>query len=269
MNENMNEKLKPALPNLRSEIDRSSHTLPLLSHSSSHKDRSHLTNICVYPIHLWCQKLKDVIPTVIVGSIALSVTTLFLWIVGNIAWRGIGELSWEFLTGIPENAGREGGIAPILVSTTLILIVCMGVALPLGMGTALWLSEFTPAESKYGRLVRRSLDILAGVPSIVFGLFGNAFFAKTLGLGFSILSGGLTLACMVLPILIRSAEVGLQTVPIEYRLAGRGIRIFSNDDTVSSVITLCRTRFVGRIGIGIGKSDRGNRSSYFYQWLCR
>jgi phosphate transport system permease protein len=97
----------------------------------------------------------------------------------------------------PEDAGRQGGIASILVSTTLLLCVCLGVALPQGLGTVILLAEFTALNNWFGRLVRHSLDMLASVPSIVFGLFGNAFFCVTLGLGFLILSGGLTLACMV------------------------------------------------------------------------
>src|SRR4029450_8378040 len=117
----------------------------------------------------------------------------------------------------PRNAGREGGIAPILISTLLILLVCMAASLPLGVGTAILLSEFA-GEGLFARVVRRSLDVLAGVPSIVFGLFGNTFFCKVLGMGFSILSGGLTLACMVLPILIRATEEGLRSAPREYRL---------------------------------------------------
>jgi phosphate transport system permease protein len=145
------------------------------------------------------------------------VTAFFLWFLGNIFIHGIREISWEFLTAGTKNAGREGGIGPILVSTLFILGVCISVSLPLGLGTAILLAEYTSVESIFGRMVRRSLDVLAGVPSIVFGLFGNAFFCKTLGLGFSILSGGLTLACMVLPILIRASEEGLRSVPQEYR----------------------------------------------------
>jgi phosphate transport system permease protein len=148
---------------------------------------------------------------------------MFLWILSDIIWHGAGRLSWEFLTAAPENAGRRGGIGPILVSTLLILGVCMAVSVPIGIGTAVLLAEFTSSESFFGRLVRRSLDVLAGVPSIVFGLFGNAFFCNTLGLGFSILSGGLTLACMVLPILIRSTEEGFRAVPSHYRLSAAAL----------------------------------------------
>jgi phosphate transport system permease protein len=92
------------------------------------------------------------------------------------------------------------------------------------VGTAVLLSEFA-GEGLFARLVRRSLDVLAGIPSIVFGLFGNAFFSKVLGMGFSILSGGLTLACMVLPILIRAAEEGLRSTPREYRLGAAALGI--------------------------------------------
>jgi phosphate transport system permease protein len=153
----------------------------------------------------------------LVWSVVLLVTGALLWLLSDIFWHGIGQISWEFLTTEPLNAGREGGIGPILVSTGLIIGVCMAVSLPLGVGTAILLAEFSSTESWLGRWVRLSLDALAGVPSIVFGLFGNAFFCKTLGLGFSILSGGLTLACMVLPILIRSTQEGFRAVPDDYR----------------------------------------------------
>lgn len=155
--------------------------------------------------------------TIVVWAAALLVTAVFLWIIGDILWHGAQNLSLRFIFSAPENAGRGGGIGPILVSTIFILSVCMAVSLPIGLGTAVLLAEFTSTDGRIGQLVRRSLDVLAGVPSIVFGLFGNAFFCKTLGLGFSILSGGLTLACMVLPILIRATEEGFRSVPNEYR----------------------------------------------------
>lgn len=162
------------------------------------------------------------IPTIIVYGVAALVTAVFLWILIDIIGHGAGQLSWQFLTTEPENAGRRGGIGPILVSTALILGVCMAVSVPIGVGAAVLLAEFT-SDDWFGRVIRRSLDVLAGVPSIVFGLFGNAFFCKTLGLGFSILSGGLTLACMVLPILIRSTEEGFRAVPSHYRLSAAAL----------------------------------------------
>lgn len=127
-----------------------------------------------------------------------------------IFWQGLEGWSFSFLTELPRKSGRAGGISSILVSTFLIVSVCMLSALPLSLATAIYLNECTTNTSKSGRALRSSLDILSGVPSIVFGLFGNAFFCKVLGLGFSILSGGLTLACMVIPLFTRIVEKGLR-----------------------------------------------------------
>ncbi|MBE9107250.1 phosphate ABC transporter permease PstA [Nostoc cf. edaphicum LEGE 07299] len=179
--------------------------------------------------------LREWLATSLVWATAALVTAIFLWIVSDILWHGMGNLSWEFLISEPENAGREGGISSILVSTILVIGVCMTVCLPVGVGTAVLLAEFTPSDSWFARLVRRSLDVLAGVPSIVFGLFGNVLFCKVLGLGFSILSGGLTLACMVLPILIRSTEEGFLAVPNEYRLGAAALG-FSRTTTIFQIL---------------------------------
>ena len=150
------------------------------------------------------------------GAAAL-VLSAFLWLLGDLAWQGTAHLSWSFLVSEPMNAGRSGGIAPILVSTVLILTVALAVAVPLGLGAAVWLAEYTRGSGTLDHAVRLSLDVLAGVPSIVFGLFGSAFFCVFLGLGFSILSGGLTLACMILPIFIRTTEAGLSAVSDDWR----------------------------------------------------
>ncbi len=152
-----------------------------------------------------------------VWVIALATLGVFGWVVGDVGLRGLSELSIAFLSESPTDAGRGGGIAPILVSTGLILLVCLAAAVPVGIGAAALLAEFTRSDGALGRFVRASLNVLSGVPSIVFGLFGNAFFCVTLGLGFSILSGGLTLACMVLPLVIRATEEGFRSVPDEIR----------------------------------------------------
>ena len=165
---------------------------------------------------------KDRLAAVVIWSVALGIASVFAWLLFDIARHGASRISWDFLASLPRNAGREGGIASILASTALILLVCMGASIPLGVSTAVLLSEFS-GEGAFARVVRRSLDVLAGVPSIVFGLFGNAFFSKVLGMGFSLLSGGLTLACMVLPILIRATEEGLRSVPREYRLGAAAL----------------------------------------------
>jgi len=178
--------------------------------------------------------LADRVAAVFVWVAALSAAGTFCWIVGDLVWHGLPHLSFAFLIEVPRDAGRAGGVGPILVSTMLILAVCLAVAIPMGLMTAMLLAEFTRGEGRLGRAVRGLLDVLAGVPSIVFGLFGNALFCIHLGMGFSILSGGLTLACMVLPILIRSAEAGFRSVPDDYRHA-------------AAALGLSRTAVLGRV----------------------
>lgn len=167
--------------------------------------------------------LPNVLLAASVWTAVAIILAMFAGLLGYILWNGLPHLSFEFLTADPMSAGRKGGIGPILVSTFLILCVCIAASVPIGLGAAILLAEFTSEENLFGRVVRRSLDVLAGVPSIVFGLFGNAFFCQTLGLGFSIASGGLTLACMVLPILIRATEEGFRAVPREYRLSASSL----------------------------------------------
>jgi phosphate transport system permease protein len=151
--------------------------------------------------------------TLIVWVVALGVIGIFVWIVGDVFCRGVQHLSFDFLVHPPQHAGRSGGISTILVGTLYILGVAFGTALPIGLGAAILLAEFSSTTEACTRWVRRSLDLLAGVPSIIFGLFGLAFFGEYLGWGWSILSGGMTLACMILPLLIRSAEESLRAVP--------------------------------------------------------
>ncbi len=162
-------------------------------------------------------RLNDQLLTLSVWFSVALVASVFFWVLGDLTLHGIAKLNWSFLVSAPENAGRDGGIGPILVSTLLILSVALLATIPLGLGTAVYLSEYTRRDNALARSIRMSLNVLAGVPSIVFGLFGNALFCIWLGLGFSILSGGLTLACMMLPIFISLTESGLAAVSSEWR----------------------------------------------------
>ncbi len=199
-------------------------------------------------------RARDLLAAACVWLAAGSVTAVFLWILGDLVRHGAGQLSWSFLLDSPSSAGRAGGIGPILVSTAWILAVCLAVSLPLGFGTAVMLAEVTASESAFGRLVRRSLDVLAGVPSIVFGLFGNALFCVYLGLGFSILSGGLTLACMVMPLLIRSAEEGLRAGPREYRLGGAALGLSRSRILLYLLLPAATPGLVVGLVLGFGRA---------------
>ncbi len=189
-----------------------------------------------------------------IWGIAISIVAWFAWFLIDICVQGIPLFSWEFLTEAPRNAGRAGGIGSILVSTLLILAVCLSVSVPLGLGTAILLSEYSARNHRFGRMVRRSLDILAGVPSIVFGMFGNALFCMYLGMGFSILSGGLTLACMVLPILIRSTEEGFRSVPNEYRLAAAATGMSRSATLTKLLIPAAVPGLTVGLVLGIGRA---------------
>ena len=152
-----------------------------------------------------------VLLALVMVPVALMVTAL---------WQQSADvLSVGFLLEDPGRAGRSGGIAALLISTGWILALCLLVAVPVGLGCALYLSESLPADSRRAQWLGGVLDMLAAVPSIVYGLFGYQFFAITLGLGFSILSGALALSLMVLPLMIRSAEQAMRAVPMGYRQA--------------------------------------------------
>ena len=173
---------------------------------------------------------------------------------GDIIIHGLSGLSWSYLVESPQDAGRSGGIGSIIVSTGLILLVAIVTAAPLGLATAILLTEFSSQNNAFARFVERSLDVLAGIPSIVFGLFGDAFFCIYLGLGFSILSGGLTLACMVLPILIRTATEGLRSAPNDYRLTAAALGMTRSAALIHLLLPTSTPALVAGLMLGIGRA---------------
>jgi phosphate transport system permease protein len=189
-----------------------------------------------------------------VWAAAALVTVAFGWILFDLVIGGIGRIDWGFLTTSVLDAGRAGGIGPVLVSTGLIVGIAMLVAAPLGLGTAMFLSELTRRGDRLGALVRRSLEVLAGVPSIVFGLFGNALFCKALGLGFSILSGGLTLACMALPLVIRATEEGFRTVPDSYRMGAAALGMSRTSTLFGLLLPVAAPGLAVGLVLGIGRA---------------
>lgn len=137
-------------------------------------------------------------------------------IILKITWRGLPAISWEFLTAMPRRSGAEGGILPAIVGTLYLVLGAIAIALPLGITSAIYLSEYAK-QGRFTRIVRIAITTLAGVPSIVFGLFGLGLFVIFLRFGASIISGCLTLACMILPTIIVSSEEALRAVPQSLR----------------------------------------------------
>jgi phosphate transport system permease protein len=144
--------------------------------------------------------------------------TLFIliFIIVNISIKGLPQVTSSFLLQDPVDMGRHGGIFSTIVATAYVTVLAILLASPLGVGSAIYLTEYT-REGWVTRIIRFGAECLAGVPSIILGLFGFVLFVMKLGFGWSILSGGLTLTIMVLPIIIRTSEEAIKAVPQEYR----------------------------------------------------
>jgi phosphate transport system permease protein len=187
------------------------------------------------------------------GSAALVLAAM-LWMLGDVLWHGASRLSPSFLLAAPDDAGRAGGVGPILVSTLLILAVAILVALPVGLAAAVWLAEYARRGSRLAVTLRTSFDVLAGVPSIVFGLFGYAFFSLYLGLGFSILSGGLTLGCMILPILVSTSEAGLSVVSDDWRRGAAALGMTRTGAVFHILLPAAAPAISAGLLLGIGRA---------------
>lgn len=153
---------------------------------------------------------------VLLGLVALVVVVPILLVVGTIAARGVGAISWEFLTAMPRNGMKAGGIFPAIVGTLLLTVGTALAAIPVGVGGAIYLAEYA-RDTWLTRAIRLAIINLAGIPSVVYGLFGLGLFVLFLQFGTSIVAGSLTLAIMTLPIVISTAEEALRGVPTEFR----------------------------------------------------
>ncbi|MEK8080014.1 phosphate ABC transporter permease PstA [Pseudomonas sp. XK-1] len=159
------------------------------------------------------------------ASLALLLAMAPLSLLLTLFAEGFSHLDWSFFSTAPEQAGRSGGIGPIILSTLWVLLICLAIAVPLGLGTALFLVEQLRPDSRANLALQWALDGLGTVPSVVFGLFGHCVFVVELGWGYSLLAGGCTLACMVLPLFIRGCEQALRDCPHSYRQAAVGLAI--------------------------------------------
>jgi phosphate transport system permease protein len=148
--------------------------------------------------------------------VALIVVIPILIVVGTILARGASVINWTFLTQMPRNGMREGGILPAIIGTILLTLGTAVAAIPVGVGGAIYLSEYA-RDTVLTRAIRLAIINLAGIPSVVYGLFGLGLFVLFLQFGTSILAGSLTLAIMTLPIVISAAEEALRSVPTEFR----------------------------------------------------
>ena len=199
------------------------------------------------------KRTKDIFYYAVIG--ALSVFTIFclIVIIVYVMKQGLPGITPEFLTDRPRSMGKEGGIFPIIIGTLYVTAIALVISCPIGIGAAVFFKEY----SKGGRVVqtiRIFTEVLAGIPSIVFGLFGYAFFVVFLGLGWSVFSGGLTLFLMILPTIVRSTEESLETVPVSFREGSLSVGATRWQTTVRVVLPCCVKGIVTGVILGLGRA---------------
>lgn len=168
------------------------------------------------------RKTADAVIYILIYCAAIFAVTLLLAIIGYVVVKGISQVNWDFLTKQKSAIEGTNGIAGNIVNTLYIIIITLLFATPIGVGSAIYLNEYAK-PGKLVRLIEFTTETLSGIPSIIYGLFGMVFFGTTLKLGYSILTGSLTLTIMVLPLITRNTQEALKTVPDSYRSGALGI----------------------------------------------
>lgn len=168
------------------------------------------------------RKIKEIILYGLIYLCAAVSVILLVGIIGYVLYKGIGSINPEFLTTVTSVLHGTVGIAGNIVNTIYIILITMIIATPIGVGSAVYLNEYAK-PGKLVTIIEFATETLSGIPSIIFGLFGMMFFGQTLGLGYSLLTGSLTLILMVLPLITRNTQEALKTVPDSYRNGAIGL----------------------------------------------
>lgn len=171
--------------------------------------------------HKHLRPLEIFASAAIYGASSLAVL-LLLGILCYVFWKGWGILDPAFLTSVTSALKQTVGIGGNMVNTLYIVVLTLLVVMPVGVGAAVYLNEYA-GHSTGKILVEGAIEILAGVPSVVFGLFGMTFFGSVLHMGYSLLNGAMTLSCMVLPLVVQNTQEALRAVPQEYRAGALGV----------------------------------------------
>lgn len=186
------------------------------------------------------------------GATAFAVVAL-IFIVGFVLVGGFRHITWQFLSGPILDMGRGGGIGPAIVGTIAMVGLAVGIAAPLGIASAIYLAEYT-AEGVITKGIRFGINCLAAVPSIIFGLFGFLLFVIILGFGWSIISGGLTLAVMILPTIILTSEEAIRSVPQQYRSVAASLGATRWQAVTKAVLPYALPGILTGVILSIGRS---------------
>lgn len=168
------------------------------------------------------RKIKDFNIRMLIYICAAFSVFLVIGIIIYVLMKGLSAVNWSFLTSVTSVLKGTVGIAGNIVNTILIIFISMVIATPIGVGSAIYLNEYAK-PGKVVTLIEYATETLSGIPSIIFGLFGMMFFGEKLGLGYSLLTGSLTLIIMVLPLITRNTQEALKTVPNTYRNGAIGL----------------------------------------------
>ncbi|MEW9121239.1 MAG: phosphate ABC transporter permease PstA [Thermotaleaceae bacterium] len=174
-------------------------------------------------------------------------------IIGYVLVNGVKYIDLEFFTQEPSSMGRQGGIFSIIIGTIYLTLASIAIATPIGVCAAIYLTEYA-RETKFIKLIRFGTETLAGIPSIIFGLFGFVFFVILLGFRWSILSGALTLAMMILPTLIRTTEESIKTVPQAYREGSYALGATKLQTIIKVVLPSSISGILTGLILGIGRA---------------
>jgi phosphate transport system permease protein len=179
-----------------------------------------------------------------VGILLVILTIIFI--------KGFTHINLEFIFSSPQDMGRSGGIFPSIVGTGLLALLSILFATPLGLGTAIFLTEYTK-ESIFTKIIRFGVESLAGIPSIIYGLFGFIFFVVKLGMGWSLLSGVLTMTIMILPTIIRTSEEAIKSVPRNLRIVSYSLGATRWETVTKVVLTSAVPGILTGIMLSIGR----------------
>lgn len=198
-------------------------------------------------------KIAQMSAVTALGAATLLTLVVLVFVIVFVLVKGLPGVTWQFLSTAPQDMGKAGGIFPTLVGTVLLPLLAIGIALPLGVGTSVYLTEYT-RENRFTQAIRFGTDCLAGIPSIIFGLFGFIFFVQMLRMGWCLLSGALTLAIMVLPTIIRTSEEAIRAVPNAYREVSFSLGATRWETVLKVVLPNALPGIVTGVILGIGRS---------------